>query len=136
MKLTLRRFEFTSRSTAGELLVDGAHECFTVEDAYRDGKKVPGETCIPPGEYDVEITHSPRFGVLMPLIHAVPGFTGVRIHAGNDHRDTKGCPLVVTALFKDGYGDFEGRDSRKAYEAFFKKLSKAGGRARLTIVHV
>ena len=40
------------------------------------------------------ITLSPKFKQWLPLLLHVPGFTGIRIHAGNTAKDTKGCILV------------------------------------------
>jgi len=42
----------------------------------------------------VVITCSPKFKQWLPLLLHVPGFTGIRIHAGNTSKDTKGCILV------------------------------------------
>ena len=62
MKLELKRTECGKTCTIGELLVDGKHECWTLEDVVRsDGVKVYGETAIPAGTYKVDITYSPRF---------------------------------------------------------------------------
>jgi Family of unknown function (DUF5675) len=81
MKLQVVRFMCGATCTIGELLVDGEHECWTLEDVVRpDGQKVPGETAIPYGTYDVIITPSVRFGTDMPLLVGVPNFTGIRIH--------------------------------------------------------
>lgn len=49
--------------------------------------------CIPTGEYSVEITYSPTFKRLMPLVN-VPDRSGIRFHTGNDVHDTIGCILV------------------------------------------
>ncbi len=53
---------------------------------------------IPEGTYKVTLTYSPKFSRLLPLItgdkHFNTIFQGIRIHAGNDSEDTKGCILV------------------------------------------
>lgn len=122
MELLLKRDVLGPTHTAGELVIDGAWECFTLEDRYRPPPepKVPKATCIPCGRYRVRITHSPRFGVPMPLVEAVPGFQGVRIHTGNDVDDTEGCPIVGQT--RDGPRVLK---SRAAYDALFEKLSAA-----------
>lgn len=103
LKLTLNRQSSGVSCTIGELLVDGNHFCDTLEDVVREvpGEpvakwKVKGETAIPAGVYPVEITWSARFKCDLPLIGPVPGFDGIRIHAGNTDADTEGCILVGT----------------------------------------
>lgn len=131
MKLVLDRCWLTARSTVGKLSIDGTHAAFTLEDRYRPPPepKVPRETCIPVGIYDVVITHSPRFGVMMPLLMGVPDFEGVRIHAGNAPSDTEGCILVGSMREADLV-----RGSREAYARLFRKLQNAiEDRERITI---
>lgn len=86
------------------LLVDGKYFCDTLEPQVRDlnhngffdngEKKVAGKTAIPYGTYKVTLTLSPRFGRILPLLHDVKEFVGVRIHSGNTADDTQGCILV------------------------------------------
>ncbi|PYN93299.1 MAG: hypothetical protein DMD91_30365 [Candidatus Rokuibacteriota bacterium] len=105
MNLRLERKWLTKESTEGELAIDGARECFTLEDVVRPaGVKIPGETAIPPGRYQVILTlseraklgtlWSPRADHMLPLLLNVPGFDGIRIHAGNRASDTEGCIIV------------------------------------------
>jgi hypothetical protein len=95
MELILQRQPSSLGATLGTLAIDGEHECHTLEDAVRPaGPKVPGQTAIPAGRYRVALTPSRRFGRILPLLLEVPGFAGVRIHAGNTDADTAGCILV------------------------------------------
>lgn len=94
-QLVLQRGPLAANLTHGTLFLDGLFECYTLEDAVRPaGVKVPGKTAIPAGQYSVEVTFSPRFQALLPLVKDVPGYAGIRIHAGNTERDTEGCILV------------------------------------------
>ena len=95
MKLTLNRIYKGPEYTIGKLYIDDKYFCDTLEDTVRtDGMKVYGKTAIPAGTYKIELTESPRFRCLMPLICNVPNFSGIRIHAGNSAEDTDGCVLV------------------------------------------
>lgn len=49
---------------------------------------------IPRGTYPLDVTYSPRFRRLMPLVCAVPGRTGIRIHPGSRPEHSRGCILV------------------------------------------
>lgn len=130
MIITVKRRWFTPQSAIGELWINGALFCYTLEDTVRDpnAPKVPGRTAIPPGNYKLIIDHSPRFGRQMPHILDVPGFVGIRIHAGNDPTDTEGCLLL---------GMERGIDrvlrSREAFRAFMSILQESGGQAMIDI---
>lgn len=133
MKLDLVRFQFNPRSTIGELLVNGEHECWTVEDVVRPvgAPKVHAKTAIPYGTYPVVITWSPRFKRELPLLVGVPGFEGIRIHAGNTADDTEGCILPGTTHTSDAVAN-----SRVAFNALFAKLQDAirrGTKVTMTI---
>lgn len=91
MKLTLIRNRQTGTLILGELFLDGRRLCDTLE---RTG-------ILTLGWYRLSLTYSPRFKRPLPLLHHVPGHSGIRIHAGNTFRDTAGCILVGT-LAHDG----------------------------------
>lgn len=114
MILTLKRIARKAKYTIGRLYIDGTYFCDTLEDTDRgltqsmplwqiEQKKVYGQTAIPTGSYDVIMTYSPKFASRswakpyngrLPLVNNVPGFSGVRVHPGNDHTQTLGCLLV------------------------------------------
>ena len=120
MNLRLIRRWPKATCTIGELLVDGAWFCFTLEDVERP-EKIPGETAIPAGRYKVIITHSQRFDRELPLLVDVPGFTGIRIHAGNTDADTLGCILVGKRTLENAIGE-----SRAALDDLMEKLRVQG----------
>jgi hypothetical protein len=101
MKLKIVRKTFTNTETIGKLFIDGVFFCDTLEDVDRKlekgGVKIPAQTAIPRGEYEIRITWSNRFQKYMIQIFGVKDFEGVRIHGGNSHKDTEGCPLVGAA---------------------------------------
>ncbi len=101
----LTRRPSTVLSTIGKLADEhDAHLCFTLEDPVRvddpatpdvdEGKKVYGLTAIPVGTYRVTVDWSQKFKALRPRVLDVPGFTGIRIHAGVIPAHTLGCILV------------------------------------------
>jgi hypothetical protein len=90
----MTRDDCTADRTLGTLVFTDGFVCQTLEDPVREGDKVYGDTAIPGGTYRVTITRSKRFGKMMPLLHRVPGFGGIRIHCGNNTDDTTGCILV------------------------------------------
>lgn len=103
----------------GELYVDGRLLGQTLEDEDRrledGGEKVYGQTAIPRGRYKVTITFSNRFQRPMPLVHDVPGFTGIRIHGGNTEADTHGCPLLGAIRTRNGIAQCPGVNARLMY---------------------
>ena len=99
--------------------MNGNWQCFTLEDVVRD-YKIPGQTAIPSGKYRIIMTFSSRFSRQLPLLLNVPDFDGIRIHAGNTDKDTKGCVLVG----KVADHDFVSR-SREAFSELYDKLVTA-----------
>ena len=112
MELTLYRKWLDENSTVGVLDVDGVFQCYTLE--------LPTPLCIPPGRFKVSIDYSPKFQRNMPILLAVPGRTEIRIHWGNDEKDTEGCILVGTSRSLDWIGN-----SRDAFADLFPKIQQA-----------
>ena len=99
MRLILTRHARRADYTIGRLEDEnGITICDTLESTWRNYKggelKIPKKSAIPEGSYRVVVTKSQRFQKYLPLLVGVPGFEGVRIHAGNTSRDTEGCILV------------------------------------------
>jgi hypothetical protein len=132
MKAHLRviRSNYTKDSTIGTMYLNDKLFCFTLEDVCRDLNrdgdladknevKIHGETCIPAGSYKVIINMSNRFKTMMPLLINVPGFEGVRIHAGNTKADTHGCLLVGKKIGLDTV-----LNSKVAFSELMSELTK------------
>ena len=121
MILIVKRNRFSARSTIGEMYVDGALLCYTLEDTVRkDGEKVHGSTAIPAGNYKCAVDYSARLKSLMVRIFNVPGFDGILIHRGNTDADTQGCILVGSTPGVDTI-----LDSVIAYAKFCRKIAEA-----------
>ena len=72
------------------------------EAVFRSPKKAASlkPFAIPEGRYAVVISWSPKMKKWLPILLGVPMFSGIRIHAGNTAKDTKGCILVGQNLKK------------------------------------
>ena len=131
MKLRLERLERTPEYTIGRLFVDGVFECWTLEDPVREGPKVPGSTAIPEGTFVLLLDFSHRFQKVMPHVLDVPGFAGIRIHAGNTVADTEGCVLVGKELAVPRV-----QRRRDAFKALMVKQTDASERQEHTTLEV
>lgn len=88
--------------TFGKLLAADDHRlCYSLEDEVREipgepvaNWKIRGCTAIPVGNYRVTLETSGRFGPDTLTINDVPGFSYIRMHAGNTVEDTEGCLLL------------------------------------------
>lgn len=101
MIITLQRRPSKGEATIGKLSIDGTFACYTLEDQVREvpdqpveSWKIYGKTAIPAGDYRITLETSNRFGPDTLTVNSVPGFSGVRMHAGNTSADTDGCPLL------------------------------------------
>ena len=135
MELVVIRGETTETSTFGKLYVNGLFSCFTLEDTDRKleagGEKVPGETCIPRGKYNVIIDWSNRFKKEMIHVLDVPGFEGIRVHAGNTNEATSGCLLLGNGKAKEYL-----LDSRSAVNKVFALVEGALDRGETVTLEV
>lgn len=154
----IRRWLGPTRSI-GAASVDGAHEMFTCEDRTRlhckwcneqvwlntpncsvkktghewvAEPKVPKETAIPLGRYELKMEPSVKYGgKLMPRLQNVPGFVGILMHPGNDENDTEGC--IVVGVTRDLVRIL---NSRLAFEKLLLKINAALARGEQVFVTV
>lgn len=132
MILSIKPYKKTYDSTLSRLLIDGRFFSYVLEDTDRKLEsgmpmdllkaiKVQGATAIPSGRYEVIINWSDRFQQYMPLLLNVPGFEGVRIHAGNKIADTDGCilPGYTYSMVDKNY--MVG-SSKKAYSSLLNEI--------------
>ncbi len=133
--LHLTREIATPDVTFGKLFVDGVWQWWTLEDPLmRDGVKIPGQSAIPAGSYRVTMSLSQRFGKIMPGIERVPGFAGVRIHAGNTPADTQGCILVGGGLNVKQSRLLHSRTARDAVYAAIRGAINSGRQVWIEVV--
>jgi hypothetical protein len=91
VELLLQRDPSTDQGMEGELRIDGQPFGYTMENPI-DGVKP--HRSIPAGRYKIIVDFSPKFQRNMIHVLNVPGFLGIRMHAGNTDADTEGCILV------------------------------------------
>ena len=71
MLITLIRDTFTPAETLGKLYIDRKYFCDTLEPPVVPNAQHP-KGAIPEGWYKVQLTRSPKFGRLLPLLYYVP----------------------------------------------------------------
>ena len=133
MELQMHRYGCHPNHTAGIVTINGMFECFTLEDPLRE-MKIPGETGIPAGRYQIVMRH--EGGMVkrykdkfawhggMLWLQDVPGFEWVYIHIGNYVRDTEGCILVGENPATDPNSPMIG-SSTGAYVLLYKEIERA-----------
>jgi hypothetical protein len=135
MEIRIERRWRGENTTLGTLKVNGAPSGFVLEDKDRglssstplseiSREKVHGRTAIPAGRYRVDVTYSNRFKRRMPVLLNVPGFAGIRIHAGNVHTDTEGCPLPGKTYILEN-GDYKVLSSRQVTDKLEDQINAA-----------
>jgi|ERR1700733_4280024 Family of unknown function (DUF5675) len=126
MKLVIQRDTFTDNSTTGELSVDGAFLCYTLEPRSDQSEGKP--YAIPQGTYPVTLEMSAHFKEVTPHLQNVPGFTEIEIHPGNWPSDTEGCTIVGASRGVDMVGS-----SRLAFGQLMEKLQ---GQTEITATYI
>ena len=140
MELIVLRFSSQTDSTSGLLFeatpIGKNFLAYTLEDERR-ALKIPGETRVPSGIYDIEFRKEggfhERYSKKYKSIHKgmlqvmdVPNFEFILIHTGNTDEHTAGCLLLGDSqennnIIKDG---FIGK-SVNAYKRVYKPIAKA-----------
>lgn len=87
VKMILIREKIKGDAVTGSLMVGHRKICCTLEN---------NNFLLPEGEYKLTVSNSPTFARDLPLIHnkKVHPNRGIRIHAGNTAKDSRGCVLV------------------------------------------
>lgn len=144
---TLQRTHSNGPATFGKLLADGVFVCYTLEDEVRElpGRpvsdwKIKAATAIPSTlhtgrPYPLTLEHSPRFGPDTLTVRDVPGFVGVRMHAGNTPADTEGCPLLGMAINDVGIVGGTSRPAVQAVKALVQAAHAAGRACTLEVTN-
>lgn len=117
MNITVERKWFTPNSTTGEMSLNGAFFCYTLEPRADQSQGKP--YCIPAGQYQVTILPSARFEMNTPHVMNVPGFDAIEIHPGNYPTNTEGCCLVGQTRDTDFVGN-----SRTTFAKLMEQLQQ------------
>ncbi len=146
MRLDLIRRSDNGNSTLGDLYIDGSFVCYILEDEYRH-RKVPGETRIPSGEYEIALRteggfharYTRKFGRMHKgMLHVldVEGFQWILIHTGNHDKHTRGCILLGDTCNNNTIAPgFIGK-SVQAYKRVYPRIAKALVRDELVILGI
>lgn len=133
MNVRIERYSRNNESTLGLLYIDGKFECYTLEDEKRE-IKVPGETRIPSGAYDLRFRQvmtpmTQRYRIKYPFftwhiqVMNVPGFNYIYLHAGNTDDDTDGCILLGDTANNNKYADGFIGNSSQAFKRVYAKIA-------------
>jgi len=149
MRLEVLRHSSGAESTLGALFdVTRARRflCFTLEDEHRE-VKLPGETCIPSGEYELALRtvgalrrrYQERYGAMhkgMLWLRRVSGFRFILIHTGNHDDHTEGCLLVGDSTLQNITEEGSLAASRSAYQRIYPPIARALGAGRRVTLRV
>jgi len=154
MHIVQRRQRDDGEATIGSWVIDGEWACDTLEDQWQ-AIKVPGETRIPAGLYELELKplDTSRFDETATqmlgddhhgMLRLKPAndkfvfdFTEVLAHWGNFETDTAGCVLVGMGVATDRHGHLKILDSKNTYKKVYPPIAAAllaGERVTLLVV--
>ena len=117
--ITLERFAYSPFGVFGKLMIP-EFECFTVERPWLDNK--PRVSCIPEGEYKIQLGIYNRGGYEAYEVMDVPNRSLIKIHIGNTIDDIVGCIAPGKAL---GYLErkWAVTSSKKAFQEFMGAMN-------------
>ena len=118
MKMLLKSAPSSLESTIGDLYIDGAHECVTLELPWRQNR--PQVSCIPAGTYQIGFKFSPHLGYRVPLVLGVPDRSEIEMHIANSAKDIRGCIGVGLTKGTDWINS-----SASAFKVLMAKLEAA-----------
>lgn len=143
MIITVDRVKSDNDATLSIISVDKVFECFGLEDEYREAK-VPKETRIPDGLYNIEVRtvggfdnrYRKKFGFHRGMLHVVgvPGFDYILVHIGNTEKNTDGCLLVGAGA--NTVNELTIQSSKIAYSNLYKKVIESALAGNLKIQYV
>lgn len=132
MQITVLRLPPSADFMLSALYIGAKLQCLGVEDEPR-AVKVPGETAIPDGSYEMRFrtvgkmhqSYLAKFGDVfhkgMLEVCDVPNFTAVLHHIGNTDDNTEGCYLVGRSANISGFI----AESTSAYKDYYPQVRDA-----------
>ena len=131
----IRRLRSSNMGTQGVLILPDGVFCNTLELPWRDN--VRKRSCIPLGEYDVEIRTSPKFGQVYE-VKMVPDRSYILTHSGNLAGDIEKGYLshVEGCILLGSYWGVINKqlallNSRPTVRRFMEKMNKQAFRLRM-----
>lgn len=149
LKLLDKRISSGDEATLGTLFdVTDAPKflCYVLEDQFNE-PKIPGETRIPPGRYQIKLRNKggmiKRYKKRFPWhkgmlwLQDVPGFKWVYMHVGNKDDDTDGCLLLgdgqISNVTERGMVTTSVAAYRRIYEMIVAELDTVTGEVWITV---
>lgn len=141
----LERYRDNGLCTFGRLSIDNKFKFYVIEDPVReiigvkvDIWKIPKVTAIPSTDwtgrpYRLKIDYSPRFRRNMVTVLDVPGFAGIRVHAGIDQNHTEGCLIIGQKVNKLGIVP---GTSAQAVQEFFDIVMQAENDGKKPVLYI